>query len=66
MLLVAGDIANCSFVRLIRIQAGNPTDMYPRNDNEVFSPGPGHKRKLIGIPLKHKDLFIFIQKKFSL
>jgi hypothetical protein len=62
MLLVAGDTASCNSVRLIRIQAGNPTDMYRRNDNEVFYPSPERKQKLTGIPPKRKDLFILIQK----
>lgn len=65
MLLVAGDIANCNSFRLIRIQAGNPTDTYRRIGNEVFFPSPICKRKATGIPPKRTDLFVFKRIIFS-
>ncbi len=65
MLLVAGDIANCNSFRLIRIQAGNPTDTYHRIGNEVFFPNPKRKRKATGIPPKRTDLFVFKRIIFS-
>lgn len=52
----SGDIESCNSARLIRTQAGNPTDKYRRNDNGVFSPNPERRRMLIGIQSRRKDL----------